>query len=157
APRARRPDARLVLAATGAPRWLVRLASATPGVEYTGPVPDPEPLYRRARAFVEVGLGGSGTRIKVLNAMARGLPVVSLPWGVEGLKGVWGERALVGRNETELVDLLGEVLDDDARWHVLSEGGRRLVREVCLPEIAFPSLDAAVAAWSDDLTRNPGP
>jgi glycosyltransferase involved in cell wall biosynthesis len=154
--RARRPDVRLVLAGTGAPSWLVRLASATPGVERIGQVPDPERLYRRARAFVEVGLGGSGTRVKVLNAMARGLPVVSLPWGVEGLNGVTGEHALVGRNEAELVDLLGEVLDDDARWRVLSEGGRRLVRERYVPEIAFASLDAALAASSDDLTRNQG-
>ena len=154
--RARRPDVRLDLAGTGAPRWLVRLASDTPGVELTGLVPDPEPLYRRARAFVEVGLGGSGTRVKVLNAMARGVPVVSLPWGVEGLNAVPGEHALVGRNEAELVDLLGEVLDDDARWRVLSDGGRRLVRERYVPEIAFASLDAALAASSDDLTRNPG-
>jgi glycosyltransferase involved in cell wall biosynthesis len=114
-------------------------------------------LYRRARTFVEVGLGGSGTRIKVLNAMARGLPVVSLPWGVEGLNGVSGEHALVGRNEAELVDLLGEVLDDDARWHVLSEGGRRLVRERYVPEIVFGSLSGALAGSSDDLSRNPGP
>src|SRR6266545_2044366 len=132
--RARRPDVRLVVAGTGAPSWLVRLASDTPGVEHTGPVPEPEPLYRRAR----------------------GVPVVSLPWGVEGLNAVPGEHALVGRNEAELVDLLGELLDDDARWLVLSEGGRRLVRERYVPEIAFASLDAALAASSDDLTRYPG-
>jgi glycosyltransferase involved in cell wall biosynthesis len=154
--RARRPDVRLVLAGTGAPNWLVRLAKATPGVEQPGAVLDAEPLYRRARAFVEVGLGGSGTRVKVLNAMARGVPVVSLPWGVEGLNGVSGEHVLVGRNEAELVDRLGEVLDDDARWRALSEGGRRLVRERYMPKIAFASLDAALAASSDDLTRNPG-
>jgi len=154
--RARRPDVRLVVAGTGAPSWLVRLASDTPGVEHAGPVPEPEPLYRRARAFVDVGLGGSGTRVKVLNAMARGVPVVSLPWGVEGLNAVPGEHALVGRNEAELVDHLGELLDDDARWLVLSEGGRRLVRERYVPAIAFASLDAALAASSDDLTRYPG-
>jgi glycosyltransferase involved in cell wall biosynthesis len=154
--RARWPDVRFIVAGSGAPSWLVRLASDTAGVEHTGPVLDPEPLYRRARAFVDVGLGGSGTRVKVLNAMARGVPVVSLPWGVEGLNGVPGEHALVGRTEAELVDLLGEVLDDDARWGVLSEGGRRLVRERYVPEIAFASLDAALAASSDDLTRNPG-
>jgi len=154
--RARRPDVRLVVAGTGAPSWLVRLASDTPGVEHTGPVPEPEPLYRRARAFVDVGLGGSGTRVKVLNAMARGVPVVSLPWGVEGLNAVPDEHALVGRNEAELVVLLGELLDDDARWLLLSEGGRRLVRERFVPEIAFASLDATLAASSDDLTRYSG-
>jgi hypothetical protein len=72
------------------------------------------------------------------------------------LNAVPGEHALVARNEAELVDHLGELLDDDARWLVLSEGGRRLVRERYVPEIAFASLDAALAASTDDLTRYPG-
>jgi len=154
--RARRPDARFVVAGGGAPGWLERLASETAGVEYAGAVADAEPLYRGARAFVDVGLGGSGTRVKVLNAMARGLPVVSLPWGVEGLGAVPAEHALVARDEVELLDLLIEVLDDDRRWRELSEGGRRLVRERYVPEVAFAELDATLAASSDDLTRNPG-
>jgi len=150
--RARRPHVRLVVAGAGAPSWLRRLASDTPSVEYTGTVADPESLYRRARALVDVGVGGSGTRVKVLNAMARGLPVVSLPWGIEGLKAVPGEHALVARDEAELLDFLGQVLDDDARWRTLSKGGRRLVRERYVPEVAFASLDAALAASCDDLT-----
>jgi glycosyltransferase involved in cell wall biosynthesis len=154
--RARRPDARLVVAGAGAPRCLERLASETPGVEFTGPVVDPEPLYRQARVFVDVGMGGSGTRVKVLNAMARGLPVASLPWGVEGLGVAPGEHALVGRDEAELIDLLGEVLDNDARWHQLSEAGRKLVRKRYVPEIAFAELDATLAASRGDLTPNPG-
>ena len=101
---------------------------------------------------MDVGVGGSGTRVKVLNAMARGLPVVSLPWGIEGLNAVPGEHALVARDEAELLDLLGEVLDDEGRWRALSQGGRRLVRERYVPEIAFASLDAALAASSDHLT-----
>ncbi len=154
--RARRPDARFIVAGGGAPGWLERLASETAGVEYAGAVSDPEPLYRGARAFVDVGLGGSGTRVKVLNAMARGLPVVSLPWGVEGLRAVPGEHALIGQNEAELLDMLVEVLEDDRRWRELSEAGRRLVRERYVPEVAFAELDATLAASSDDLTRNPG-
>ena len=150
--RARRPNVRLVVAGAGAPSWLGRLASETAGVEYAGAVADPEPLYRAARAFVDVGVGGSGTRVKVLNAMARGLPVVSLPWGVEGLNAVPGEHSLMARDEAELLDLLGQVLDDDGRWRALSEGGRRLVRERYVPEVAFAELDASLAPSSEDLT-----
>ncbi len=150
--RSRRPDVRLVVAGAGAPRWLERLVSKTPGVQFAGAVPDPEPLYRRARAFVDVGIGGSGTRVKVLNAMARGLPVVSLPWGLEGLGAVAGEHALVADDQRALADLLGQVLEDDARWHQLSEAGRTLVRKHYAPEIAFAELDAALAPTSGDLT-----
>ncbi len=154
--RARRPDVRLVVAGGGAPRWLKRLASETSGVEYVGAVADPEPLYLGARAFVDVGLGGSGPRVKVLNAMARGLPVATLTWGVEGLGAVPGEHALVARDEAELLDMLVQVLEDDRRWRELSEAGRRLVRERYVPEVAFAELDATLVASSDDLTRNPG-
>jgi glycosyltransferase involved in cell wall biosynthesis len=150
--RSRRPDVRLIVAGSEAPGWLGRLASETAGVEYAGAIADPEPLYRAARAFVDVGVGGSGTRVKVLNAMARGLPVVSLPSGVEGLNAVPGEHSLVAHDEAGLLDLLGEVLDDDGRWRALSEGGRRLVRERYVPEVAFAELDASLTPSSDDLT-----
>lgn len=150
--RSRRPDVRLVVAGAGTPRWLDRLISKTPGVEFAGAVLDPEPLYRRARAFVDVGVGGSGTRVKVLNAMARGLPVVSLPWGLEGLGAVPGEHALVAEDQRGLADLLGQILENDARWLRLSEAGRTLVRERYVPEIAFAELDAALGATSGDLT-----
>ena len=47
------------------------------GTEFAGPVADDEVLYSRARCFVDVGVGGSGTKVKVLNSLARGLPVVT--------------------------------------------------------------------------------
>ena len=85
-----RTGARLVVAGAGAPERLVRQVHLSRGAEFAGPVDDDEALYRRARCFVDVGVGGSGTKVKVLNALARGLPVVTGPDGAEGLDVVVG-------------------------------------------------------------------
>jgi polysaccharide biosynthesis protein PslH len=142
--RARRPDVRLVVAGRGAPPDLGELVRG-PGVEMAGAVDDPEPLYRRARVFVEVAAGGSGTRVKVLNALARGLPVVTTSDGAEGLDVRPGEHVLIGSGPQELVDALVRVMGDDGVWSTLSENGRRLVRDRYTPETAYRVLDEVFA------------
>jgi glycosyltransferase involved in cell wall biosynthesis len=142
--RARRPDVRLVVAGRGAPPDLAGLVRG-PGIQMAGAVDDPEPLYRRARVFVEVAAGGSGTRVKVLNALARGLPVVTTPDGAEGLDLRPGEHVLIGSGPEELVDALVRVMDDDGVWSTLSENGRRLVRDRYTPETAYRVLDEVFA------------
>ena len=138
--RERLPDVRVVVAGRGAPSDLVRLGSGL-GVEMVGAVDDPEPLYGRARAFVEVTSGGSGTRVKVLNALARGLPVVTTTDGAEGLAVRSGEDVLTGSSPQELVDSLIRVMTDAAMWSKLSKNGRRLVRERYTPEAAYGVLN----------------
>ena len=71
------PDARLVVAGSGASEGMIRRVYESRGTEFAGPVADDEVLYSRARCFVDVGVGGSGTKVKVLNSLARGLPVVT--------------------------------------------------------------------------------
>jgi glycosyltransferase involved in cell wall biosynthesis len=146
--RGRLPTATLVVGGRGAPTELARLAKRASGVELAGAFDDPEPFYRRARAFVELARGGSGTRVKVLNAMARGLPVVTTPDGAEGLGICPGEQALVGSTPAEIADSLVRVLTDDAAWAELAEKGRTLVRERFTPEVAFRALDDVLTAAS---------
>jgi len=130
----------------GAPADLSRLARRVAGVELVGAFDDSETLYRRARAFVEVARGGSGTRVKLLNALARGLPVVTTPDGAEGLDIRPGEHVLVGSSPSEISDALVRVMIDDALWKVLSANGRRLVRDLYVPDRAYRALDEVFAA-----------
>lgn len=55
------------------------------GVVFHGEVPSVVPFYARAHIAVVPVLFGSGTRLKVIEAMALGRPVVATPVGVEGL------------------------------------------------------------------------
>jgi len=142
------PDARLVVAGSGAPGRLVRRVHESRGVEFAGPIDDDEILYRRARCFVDVGVGGSGTKVKVLNALARGLPVVTGPDGAAGLEVSSGEHLLVGDDREGMVASLEFVIQEDAAWTTLSRNGRDLVRRRYVPEVAFGALDEALARRS---------
>ena len=139
------PGVRLLIAGAGAPESLTTLAARTPGVELIREASDDEALYRRARAFVDVGLGGSGTRVKILNALARGLPVVATADAARGLDVTDGEHVLVGTGASDVVRALALVLTDDGTWRTLSERGRALIRTRYIPEVAFSELDDALA------------
>ena len=142
------PGIRLVVAGAGAPRSLTSLVASMPGVELVRDTPDDESLYGRARAFVDVGLGGSGTRVKILNALARGLPVVATADAARGLDVTAGDM-LVATDSNDVVRGLSRVLTDDATWRALSERGRALVRRRYVPDVAFRSLDDTLAAMRD--------
>jgi len=138
------PRTRLVVAGADAPEALIRLAHRARGVEYAGPVRDDERLYRRARCFVDVAVGGSGSRVKVLNALARGLPVVTTQDGAEGLEVVAGEHLLVAEAPEAMASAVTRLLTDDALWTGLRDAGRALIGERYMPEVAFAELDRAL-------------
>jgi glycosyltransferase involved in cell wall biosynthesis len=64
------------------------------GVRYLGLVPSVEPFYLAAHAVIVPVFEGSGTRLKILEAMAYGRPVISTRLGAEGLPVVAGEHFL---------------------------------------------------------------
>ena len=86
-----------------------------PGVEVTGTVPDVKPYYRDAFAAVVPVRSGSGTRLKILEAMAAGVPVISTPIGAEGLPLSPGKDILLAEQEQEWQAALEELQSPD-RW-----------------------------------------
>lgn len=143
--RQRLPEVRLVIAGREAPPWLRRLARRTAGVEFLGPVEDAEPLYLRARLFVEASRSGGGTRLKVLNALARGLPVVTSPEGAEGLNLVTGEHLLVADDPQSMAEAVVRLMVDPELWRSLSENGRAFIRRRYLAETAYRPLDEVLS------------
>lgn len=71
-----------------------------------------EPCYSRAQVVVVPLLAGGGTRLKVLEAMAYGRPVVSTPVGVEGLAVEHRRELLIGEPGEQFTERVQEALLD---------------------------------------------
>ncbi|MBD3221852.1 glycosyltransferase [bacterium] len=91
---ARRPDWRLVLAGPGSDGFLAAQDAPPAGVTATGFVDDLAALFRASAVFAAPLEAGGGIKIKILEAMARGIPLVTTPIGAEGI--VREEDDLVG-------------------------------------------------------------
>ena len=132
-------DARLVIAGEGAPRWLRGLAGREKGVEFADAPGGPD-IYRGARAFIEATRTGGGTKVKLLNALARGLPVVASPEAFEGIGVTPGQDALVEDTSPGMAAAIVRLFDDEELWQRLNEMGRDLVRQRYTPEAAYTVL-----------------
>lgn len=64
-------------------------------VRLTGRVADLEPHFAEARVFVAPIQSGTGTRIKLLEAMAHGMPIVTTTKGIEGIQAQNNEHLLI--------------------------------------------------------------
>ena len=95
---AARPEARLTIVGRGSRAFLKRMNSleslANQGVEALGFVEDLTGLFRNCHLFVAPLPEGGGIKIKILEAMARGIPVVTTPVGAEGITAA-DEEAIV--------------------------------------------------------------
>jgi glycosyltransferase involved in cell wall biosynthesis len=84
--RAARLSARLVLVGRHPPDWLRQAVNAMANVELFADVPDVRPFLARCGVMVVPLRIGGGSRLKILEALASGLPVVSTRVGAEGLR-----------------------------------------------------------------------
>lgn len=138
-------EARFILAGQGAPRRLLSLAHSSPQVDIIGPVVEAEPLYQQARVFIEPIYSGGGTKVKVLNALARGLPVVATPQGAQGIEVLPEEHLLIAQDAPSTVEAIRRLMTDPELWGRLSDNGRRLMQERYQPATAFEALERVLA------------
>jgi glycosyltransferase involved in cell wall biosynthesis len=133
------PEARLLLAGRGLQRDVAR-----PGVEPVGEVAHGRDALARAAVFAFPCPPTSGPKMKVLDALAHGVPVVTTPAGIEGLHGVTDAVAVAGRADfaTRLADLL---LDPDRRA-TMAAAGRSAVLAHHSPERAARARLALIAS-----------
>ena len=106
-----------------------RLAAATGEVEITGEVPDVIPPLRSAGVLVVPLRSGAGTRLKILEAMAAGVPVVSTSLGYEGLELEPGSDLLVAETAAEFADALARLTRNEPLRRALVENALSTVRQ----------------------------
>jgi glycosyltransferase involved in cell wall biosynthesis len=127
-PRLRRmvPDVRLRLVGASWPP--VQELHDPPAVTVVGRVPDMLPELRQADVIAVPIRFGSGTRVKILEAFAHRIPVVSTTLGAEGLQVEHERQLLLADTPDEFAVCLSRVLQDAALRVRLADAGERLFR-----------------------------
>ena len=99
------------------------LALKSTKVQVTGRVPDVRPYYENAHVVIVPLFAGGGTRLKILEAMALGRPVVSTTIGAEGLDLIPGQHLLIADSAQDFrksIEML--IKDQSLREGIISSG-----------------------------------
>jgi len=110
------------------PAPAVRDLASLPGVEVTGTVADVRPFYREAIAAIAPLRVGGGSRLKILEAMAAGVPVVATTRGAEGLSVEHEKHLLIADSGEALGETIASLAQDRSLRISLIEAARALVK-----------------------------
>src|SRR6185437_11528628 len=123
------PSARLSLVGRNPPESLRQQVAAMPGVELHGSVPDVRPYLANCGLLVVPLRIGGGSRLKILEALASGTPVVSTRIGAEGLCLEAGRDLTVVEEIDDLAGALVTAMRDPESMLTQAERGREKVLE----------------------------
>ncbi len=139
---------RLEVRVTGntAGRDLAALHDGCPQIEFTGFVDDIRPYFARSGICIVPILAGGSTRLKIIEAMAWGTPVVSTRIGAEGLAVTHDQDILLADTPGEFAACIERLINDHSLWQRISDAGRRVVTE-------HYSADRMYAQYRDILDR----
>lgn len=115
------PELRLMFVGSGIPQWMRENQSAV--ISCKGPVPDIVPYLHQASAMVVPLWAGGGTRLKVIEALAAGLPVLSTNLGVEGLGLAAGRDYIRAETAKEFTHAFKRLVTNDELATKLSARG----------------------------------
>jgi len=115
-------------------------------IEAPGYVDDPGPYWARSQVFVVPLRAGGGMRVKILDAWAQGLPVVSTTIGAEGLIYRASENILIADTPEAFAAAVVSVLNDAGLAQRLASAGRANVEQHYDWRAAYPAWDAIYAS-----------
>jgi polysaccharide biosynthesis protein PslH len=127
--RQRVPDARVALVGRNPSADVRALATPDGSVEVHGDVPDVVPFFADAAALAVPLEAGGGSRLKILEAFAAGLPVVSTPIGCEGIEVEDGEHLVICQRD-RFADALAGLLSSPAASGACARNARTLVQRM---------------------------
>ncbi len=136
-----RPDVTYDIVGARPPHALQLVAEQHAGTHVHGYVPDAKPFWTQAAALAVPLLSGGGVRVKILEAMAMGVPVVSTTIGCEGLDVRDGEHLLVADTPQAFASACAKVLQDKELGSRLAQNARQLILKRYDANVALQTLD----------------
>jgi polysaccharide biosynthesis protein PslH len=145
------PAATMTIIGPRPPRDIQGMANP-PSVSVTGYVADLGPYLEQATLMVVPVRVGSGMRVRILEALARGIPVVTTTTGAEGIDVRNDEHLLIADEPEAFAAAVVRLLNDPITRRRLAAAGRRLVEQKYDWQVTLPGVEAA---YQRALQRQP--
>lgn len=133
-------DSKLLIVGRQAPSWIKSYRRQ--GVILAENVVDIRDIYEQSTILLAPLKSGGGTKYKILEAMASGIPVVTTPIGAEGLD---GDRMVVKDNTKDLAKAAIDIINNPNKYSEMVKRARELVEENYDWKIIGQKLEAFLA------------
>ncbi len=136
------PDVRCTLIGARPPASITERTQTDSSLTVTGYVPDPLPYLEASSMMVVPLKAGGGMRVKILNALSQGIPMVSTTVGCEGIAVRHGEDILVADEPGAFAAATSRLLTDNALNQQVTQHGRATAERLYDYRQACKPLDA---------------
>lgn len=123
------PALTLDIIGRGADEGLQQAVARSEGTVLRGFVDDLEPYYRKSKVFIAPLRFGSGTKVKVITALYRGLPCATTTIGVEGLDLLPDKEIMLADDSQGTANGIGTLLTDRSAWESMRDASRAKARK----------------------------
>lgn len=125
----KQPELRFDIVGGSPDQRIIDAAELLADVNLLGFVDDLEPLFQRSRLFIAPLRFGSGIKVKVLNTMCRGIPVITTSVGSEGIAAEHFKHLSITDDAESMEAAIVRLLDDSVLWQSIEHQSRELIRK----------------------------
>ena len=119
------PDVRFTVIGNNPPAKLAEIAEKDCNIDLLGYVDDVRPFFANAMISVCPIINGGGTRIKILDALAMGMPIVSTSIGCEGIDVTPGADVFIADTPEEFAEKVDSIITDTRTRQSMSKNARK--------------------------------
>lgn len=127
------------------------LSYASERVIVTGFVEDETPLFAESLCFVAPLINGAGIKVKVIEALSTGIPVLTNDIGIEGIAGIDGDNYFHCINAQEYANKIRELLNNSLNLSSIEVGARKLIKDNFDLESSFKNYIKSIQDYSAEM------
>lgn len=121
--------AEFIVVGSGSPHEKLAALQNDGSIQFKGMVPEVAPFYKEASVSIVPLLSGSGTRLKILEAMSYGVPIVATTVGAEGINYLHGKNICIADSEFEFAHEILNLLQQKEKNESIALEAYRFVKE----------------------------
>ncbi len=122
------PHLKFYVAGRKAPDWLIRRFNL-PNIVFMGEVSDAYQFINSKAIMVVPLFSGSGMRIKIIEGMALGKPIVTTPIGTEGISTQSEKNIIIADNEHEFINGVERLINNKELFHTIGSNAIEYIQE----------------------------